>query len=328
MKRRIYAAVLGLVMLFSLTACGAAKSEAAMDMEAPGMTTNGASREESVKVESEFFDSSMNYGGDIYYEEPSAPSEDKAETGAGSLGPAEQKLIRTAWMEMETTEFDEASKGLARLTEDFGGYYETSTLTNRNSGSRWASYVIRIPAEEYTAFLNQMGELCHVTRQESNQEDISEAYYDTAGRLKTQQIKLERLQNLLAKAEFMEDIITIESAISETEWQIDNLSGTLRHYDSKVDYATVNVTLHEVYKLSNVDTVPATFGERLGDAFGDGVKDFVDGLEDLAVGFAYSWMWWLLVVVIAVLAIRAVRRRVVKKRALKQQKAEQSGGEE
>ena len=188
-----------------------------------------------------------------------APMEDAAETGTGSLGPTEQKLIRTAWLEMETTEFDEASQGLAKLTEDFGGYYETSTLTNRNSGSRWASYVIRIPAEEYTAFLNQMGELCHVTRQESNQEDISEAYYDTAGRLKTQQIKLERLQALLAQATAMEDIITIESAISETEWNIDNLSGTLRRYDAKVDYATVNVNLNEVYKLSNVEEPPVTF---------------------------------------------------------------------
>ena len=50
------------------------------------------------------------------------------------------------------------------------------------------------------------------------------------------QIKLERLQKLLAQAENMEDIITIESAISETEWNIEDLSGTLRHYDALVDF--------------------------------------------------------------------------------------------
>ena len=327
MKRRLLTAALALVMLFSLTACGAAKSEAAMDMMASGVITGGGNREESVKTESEFFDSSMNYGGDVYYEEPSAPTEDKVDTGTGSLGPAEQKLIRTAWLSMETTEFDEAAKGLAALTEEFGGYFENSAVTNRHSGSRYADYTIRIPAERYSAFLNQAGELCHVTRQESNQQDISEAYYDTAGRLKTQQIKLERLQNLLAQATNMEDIITIESAISETEWQIDSLSGTLRHYDSKVDYATVQVNLQEVYKLSNVETVPATFGERLGNAFGDGMKNFVDVLEDMVVGFAYSWMWWLLAVAVAVLVIRSARKRILKRRALKKEKAGQSDGE-
>ena len=175
--------------------------------------------------------------------------------------------------------------------------------------------------------MNQAGELCHLTRQESNQEDISQVYYDTEGRLRTQQIKLERLQNLLAKAEDMNDIITIESAISETEWQIDSLSGTLRHYDSKVDYATVNVSLREVYKFSDVATVPATFGERLGDAFIDGISDFLDGLEDLAVDLAYSWMWWLIVIVIAVVVIRSLRRRVAKRREQKRLKAEAKAAE-
>ena len=335
MKRRLLAVMLGLVMLFSLTACGAKSDSATMDMVATGgMVSNSAQKEEMTGESDAYYDKSAGYGGDVYYEEPSiapsAPTEDSVlapDGGSGSLGPAVQKLIRTAWLEMETTEFDTAAKGLAQLTEDFGGYYQNSTVTNRGNGSRWGNYTIRIPAAQYTAFLNQAGELCHLTRQESNQEDISQVYYDTEGRLRTQQIKLERLQALLAKAELMEDIITIESAISETEWQIDSLSGTLRHYDSKVDYATVNVSLREVYKLSTVEEVPDSFGERMGNAFSEGISSFVDGLEDLAVSFAYSWMWWLLVVVIAVVVIRTVRKRVAKRRELKRQKAAEKNGE-
>ena len=49
-------------------------------------------------------------------------------------------------------------------------------------------------------------------------------YYDNEARLTTQRTKLERLQELLSKAEAMEDIITIESAISETELQIEYLT--------------------------------------------------------------------------------------------------------
>ena len=329
MKRRLLAALLGLVMIFGLTACGAvAKSEAIYDRMDMAVT-GGAYPEASMKGES--FDSSLNYGSDIYYETPSMPTEDSAvkESASGSsVGLQEQKLIRTAWMTMETTEFDAAAKGLTQLTEAFGGYFENNSVTNRKSGSRYADYTIRIPAERYSEFLAQAGELCHVTRQESNQQDISEAYYDTQGRLKTQQIKLERLQNLLAKAEKLEDIITIESAISETEWQIDSLSGTLRHYDSKVDYATVQVSLQEVYKLSTVEEVPDSFGDRLGDAFIEGISDFLDGLEDLAVSFAYSWMWWLLVVAVAVLAVRGARKRIAKRRELKRKKRAEEKAED
>ena len=69
-----------------------------------------------------------------------------------------------------------------------------------------------------------------MTWQSDTAENISERYYDTQSRLETAQIKLERLQELLKKAESMEDIITIESAISETEYEIEDLSGTMRHY--------------------------------------------------------------------------------------------------
>ena len=108
---------------------------------------------------------------------------------------------------------------------------------------------MRIPADQYRPFLERVGTLCHVTYQEESSDNVSTAYYDAESRLVTQQTKLERLQNLLAQAENMEDIITIESAISDTELEIEQLTGTLRHYDSLVDFSTVYITLQEVYQL-------------------------------------------------------------------------------
>lgn len=105
----------------------------------------------------------------------------------------------------------------------------------------------------------------------------------------------------------MEDIITIESAISETEYQIESLSGTLRHYDALVDFATVGVNLQEVYKLSSVEEAPDSFGARMGSAFTAGCAAFADGLENLAVGLAYSWMWLIVLAVIVFVVIRMIR---------------------
>jgi hypothetical protein len=274
--------------------------------------SSGAMKEESVEME-------MGYLSDLAVpeamEEPGkAPSDDSAGTASG------QKLIRNAWLELESTEFDEASRALKELTEEFGGYFENSSVANYKDGARWGDYTVRIPAERFDAFLEQAGTLCHLTWQEMSQEDISEVYYDTAGRLETQKIKLERLQELLSKAEKMEDIITLESAISETEWMIEDLSGTLRRYDGKVDYATVHINLREVYKLSSVETVPETFGQRMSAAFAEGLRDCGDRLEDLAVAFAYSWMWWLLFVAVVAGVVRFVRKRVGFKWTLRRKK--------
>lgn len=291
MKRRILSGLLALMLLLALTACGGSKG----GLPASPAADNSMAADTEIEMPVE-----TAYGGESYYE-PAAMAEEGV--------PRAEKMIRTATLSLETTAFEDAAAGLSRLTETLGGYYESSSVWSGGSGYRRADYTVRVPAEHYKAFLDQAGELCHETNRDTSQQNISEAYYDTEGRLKTQQIKLERLQALLAKAEQMEDIITIEGAISETEQRIDDLSGTLQHYDGLVDYATVSISLREVYKLSNVEEAPDSFASRIGSAFTSGWASFTDGLEDLAVALAYGWMWVILLAAIAVVAVRVLRKR-------------------
>lgn len=296
MKKRIGGIFLAAVLVLSLlTACGgsaggnsASKNFAAGDSPAASPSMDAAMPEAPMDME---------YG--------TAESAPMGQVEEDVLRDA--KMIRTANLEMETTAFDEAVEGLGRLTREMGGYYENSSLRTGGSGYRWADYTIRVPAEKYEEFLSRAGALCNLTWRSESAENVTEAYYDTAGRLKTQQIKLERLQELLSRAEAMEDIITIESAISETEYQIESLSGTLRHYDALVDFATVTVNLQEVYRLSSVEEAPDSFGARMGSAFTAGWAAFADGMENLAVGLAYSWMWLIVLAVILIVVVRVIR---------------------
>lgn len=295
MKRRLLPTLLAMLMLLSLTACGGGAEEDAPREETYFSTSDSMAMEEEKAAEAP----EASFGGANY-----------SDGSTGSAVDTGRKMICTAELQLETTEFDAAVQDLNALTEQMGAYYENSSIGTRSKNYRWAEYVVRVPAEHYNAFLNQAGELCHETWRNSRQQDVSEVYYDTAGRLKTQQIKLERLQELLSKAELMEDIITIENAISETEQRIDDLSGTLQHYDARVDYATVYIYLNEVYKLSNVEEVPQGFGSRMTVAFANGWDDFVDGTEDLLVSMAYSWMQLLIFAVVVVVAVVILRRQL------------------
>ena len=193
------------------------------------------------------------------------------------------KKVYTGYMEMQTLDFDKASGDIDALVKELGGYFQQSSVSNRgNSGYRYGSYTIRIPSAQFDTFLQKAGTLCHLVYSSTGTDDVSETYYDTEARLETARIKLERLQALLAKATSMDDIITIESAISETEWDIENLSGTLRRYDALVDYATIDVELSEVYKLSGQDEAVTTFGGRLGQSFVNGLRAVGSALEDFA----------------------------------------------
>lgn len=311
MKKRTIALLTAAVMLaVLLCGCGAASSDAsysaAEDSYYAPMTE---------EVAGEYW--ANDYGEAAPAEEP-VPMPLPAET-TGSV-PNAAKLIYTADLDMETLEFENAVSALTRLTAECGGYFEYSSVSDRGS-YRWAEYTIRVPAEQYRAFLDKAGETCHVLSLNEYTEDVSETYYDTAGRLETQQTKLERLQELLAEAENMEDIILLESAISETEERIDALSGTLRHYDALVDYSTVTVYLEEV-KVYEPEPDP-TYGIRLGTAFKDGWHGFVEGLGDILIALAYSWLWLLLIAGIIVLILRLTRKRRAARRAARAERKAQ-----
>lgn len=299
--KKFLALLLALVMTLALVGCGASapKTEAFMDMTTSddaamdmGFDAGGAPMED-YKEEAE-------YQNGAFEEYPSTTDNEKLK---------DVKMVYTANMDLQTLSFDKADSDISALVEEMGGYFEQRSISNRSSGYRYAEYTVRVPAEKFNDFCSQMGTLCHLVYKNESADNITESYYDTQSRLVTAQTKLERLQELLRRAESMEDIITIESAISETEWTIENLTGTLRTYDSLVGYSTVYMSLSEVYELAGQGQAPVTFGDRLGESFLDGLKSIGRTAQNFAVWLAYSWFWLLIVVVIVILVIRRLRRR-------------------
>lgn len=244
--------------------------------------------------------------------EPAAAPEESGGSGESGGGlPANVKMIYTADVDLETKDFDQASQALEDAVAELGGWFESRSLYQGGSYRR-LSCTIRVPAAQFEPLLERAGQAAHMVSREAYSEDVSEAYYDSEARLATQRTKLERLQTLLAQAATMEDIIALENALSETELQIEYLTGSLRRYDSLIGYSTVNLQLREVYRLSTDEEAPMTFGQRLGSAFSTGLQRGMDNLEDLLIGLAANWMTLLLlgaVIVCAALGLRRLGRR-------------------
>ena len=317
--KRMVSLLLTLVLALLLAGCGGNAAASTTDSAAP-RDNGGGYWNTTADTDSIGEDQSMAYEA----EEPGASAYN--DSAAQSDKPA--KNIYTGYMEMQTLDFDKASGDIDALVKELGGYFQQSSVSNRgNSGYRYGSYTIRIPSAQFDTFLQKAGTLCHLVYSSTVTDDVSETYYDTEARLETARIKLERLQALLAKATSMEDIITIESAISETEWDIENLSGALRRYDALVDYATIDVELSEVYKLSGQDEAVTTFGGRLGQSFVNGLRAVGSALEDFAVWLAYSWVWLLVIAAVIVVVVRVVHRKGGGKKLSLKRKAKKENAE-
>ena len=321
MKRGLALFLAALVTALALTGCGGGAYGGGTASGAPADRAPAASESQTAydtgggeNWKSEMMDfgfdapadaeaPTVTEGADGPDEPGAAPEEGQAEDRL-----ANAKMVYTANIEAETRDLDACTAALEELVEKLGGYLEYASTDSYGDGSRSASYTVRIPAGEFKGFLKTVGEISHVTSQSRDADNISEMYYDTESRLETQRTKMERLQTLLAKAENMEDIIDLENAISETEYQIEQLTGSLRHYDSLVDFATIDVRLREVLRLTTVEEAPPTFGSRLGNAFTGGLRGFGDFLQDVAIYLAYNWTWMVLLALVILAVVKLSRR--------------------
>ncbi len=309
MKRGLALFLAALLTALTLTGCGGGGGYSGGTDSAPAATESQTSYDTGggENWKSEVIDFGFDSPADAEAPEgPGAAPEEGAPQEEDRL--ANAKMVYTASIEAETQDYDACTAALEDLVDKLGGYLEYASADSYGDGSRSASYTVRVPAKEFRGFLKTVGEISHVTSQSRNADNISELYYDTESRLETQKTKMERLQMLLSKAENMEDIIDLENAISETEYQIEQLTGSLRHYDSLVDFATIDVRLREVLRLTPVEEAPPTFAMRLGSAFVGGLHGFGDFLQNVAIYLAYNWTWMVLLALLALLAVKLSKR--------------------
>ena len=286
MKKRLLSFLLILILCSSLlTACGGSTSDMAASAPAAG-----APMEES-------FDSTNGFSG-------------SSSSGSADFSAIREnaKLILRAELEAEAKDFESSESAVQQLTAQAGGYIESSSIGG-SIGYRWANYTLRVPQEKFEVFLDQIGDTCHVTNISTKSTDVTENYFDAEARLATQKTKQERLLALLEKAEVMEDIIALETALADVNYEIESLTGTLRHYDSLVGFSTIILNLYEVRDLTAVQETPS-FGSELKQAFISGSHGFVDFVQELLIVLASCWPFLLALIIVAAVLITVLRRRI------------------
>ncbi len=252
-------------------------------------------------------------------------TDETADTGVTSENGLEaqvengRKLIRTVSLSLETKKFDSVLTNLSTKTTELGGYIETSSV-NGNSYShhstRYASYVIRIPANKLNEFVEVVSELGNVTQKNESVEDVTLRYIDVESHKKALETEQERLLELLSKAENMEEILTIESKLSDIRYEIENYESQLKTMDNQIDYSTVSVYVDEVERVT--DTGEKGFFEEIKERFGNSLYVVARGIRGLVIGILGSLP--ILIVcggVIAVVVI--VVRKILKKRNMRKE---------
>ena len=266
MKKRILAITLCVLILAAFTGCAASSN-----------TSAGVSSEQMVSPESQ--DNHYDIAADTEMAaEEDAVSKDLGETNLPqpvSAPSSNEKIIYSADAELETRDFDKALKELSALLEKYGGFVENSSIsgsdyyTIENDGGtyRTASFTYRIPVEGFAAFCDEVKALGNVPSFSTYAENVTSQYADIDARLTARTAEEQRLLELLNKAETVEEMLQIESALSDIRYEIESLQGTLNDYDARISCSTLSLNVKEVTLYTNVTDGSKGYGDQLSDGF-------------------------------------------------------------
>ena len=331
-KRSILAILLAMLLALTiLTGCGAtSKSMAAAD-SAPAESYQYNMTAESPAEEPASMETKADYD---TAETEEAYDTVATEAGGGAETPEPddsvadytEKIIYTASVSIETTEFDKAVAALENQVQKIGGFVESSNVTGdtqyNSDGTttvvnRWAYYTVRIPCDHFESFLHETEGFGNVTSTSRDAQNVTSAYTDYEARLSSLNTQEERLLDMLAKSEDVETLIALEQRLSDVRYEIESIERNLRNYDMQIKYSTVNLDLREVEVYTPTVPVRRTFGQKLADSLSDGWNGFTRGIQNVILGLASALPALILLAVIIAAVIVCIKKARKKRKAQK-----------
>lgn len=328
MKKRVKVLATLFMMTLCVTGCGGASKDAMTE----SITMNSA-------AESYASDMDYDYMEDMVMEEAEMESAGGTFTN-GENGDYEntsasnRKLIRNVDLSLETMEFDSLLSSVRAKITELDGYVENSSVYHGSAyedsyyNRRHADMAARIPQDKLDVFLNDVEKIANVTNSSESIDDVTLQYVDMESRKEVLLAEQERLMTFLEQAENMEDVIVLESRLSEVRYEIESMESQLRTFDNKVNYSTVYMYIQEVKELTPVEEESMLTRMKNGfvgslENIGEGFLDFVVGLV-IAIPYLAIWAIFILIIVFIIRGIiKTVKKKETKKaKALEERKNE------
>ena len=295
--------VAAFLIMLTIPACGASSGSSAADSAAwsNSMPAEGAVQEAGVYEEAAETD--MGSGSETAALDENAVSD--------------RKLIKNVSMAVETEDYTGLISNIQSRVEELGGYTESFEAYNESSvGNRSASLTLRIPADRLDEFVSQVEEISNIVSRQETVEDVTLTYVDLESRRRMYEEEEDRLLSLLEQAETLEEIIALESRLTEVRYQLESMESQLRTMDNQVNYSTVYLSIDEVERY----TPPAEKGtwERIRTGFTENVYRVGNGIKEFFIGFVISLPILLVLavgIIIAVIVIRLFLRISAKNNA-------------
>jgi hypothetical protein len=251
-------------------------------------------------------------GGDAAEPQKGMPGAAEAQPqGAAKDVPADlrvdqRSIIYTGSITVRVDDVDQKAARAVSIATAAGGFVG-GDQRSRGEGQdqEQATLQLRIPADRFTAVVDEIGNLGDEERREINTQDVTEETLDLDARIATQRARVDSGRRLLAQAKTLADLVSLEGEVAKREADLASLEAKKRRLDDLTALSTITVTLLD----------PGAAGEpRTGFLAGlsAGWKAFVGSLHVLLTVLGALLPWLVLLggpIAAALWLARRLRRR-------------------
>ena len=268
---------------------------------------------------------------DNYEAESGSASFGKEDPGSASTPLVEdRKLIRTLNIRAETEDLDALLESITQRVTQLGGYIQERNLHNGSAYAqhryRSVSMVIRIPADQADNFVQQISGESNIVSSSETVQDVTLQYVDIESRIQALETERNRLMELLAQAESLEEILMIEQRLTEVRYSLESYTSQMRTLENQISYATIHLNISEVQEYTPV--AEETVWQRITGGFMDSLKGVGEGALEALIWVLANSPYLAVYGAVLFLITRIVRKHQKNRRVKKEEpKTEQKENE-
>ena len=162
----------------------------------------------------------------------------------GTASP-ERKVTRDAEVVVVVDDPNTAASEVSRLVEQAGGFMEHSTASE--DSKVWLG--CRVPAARLDEILASIAALGTEQSRTIRANDVTDQYSDLETRLRNDRALRDRLQQLLARAKDVKDVLAIETELNRIQSQIETEQAQFERLKGQVELSGLDVTLERRHIL-------------------------------------------------------------------------------
>jgi hypothetical protein len=200
-------------------------------------------------------------------------------------------LIKTGTVRVEVDDFQRSKSNLTAAVAGYGGFVSDTTQERHSVGNETYTtgrLVLRVPAEDFDALVEDAKAEGEVEVVQTNTEDVTDRLVDLEARLENLRAQRDQLRDLYEQANTTEDVLAVQRELSDVQGEIERLEAQKQSLEDRVAYSTLTVELREPRPTPNRVAPDRWYDTPVLSAFLESVDGVVVVARALVVGVAYA----------------------------------------